>query len=119
VSWTLAHREWSCTLPPSVHSRVHRPQPFQVVLDTGSADLWVVGSECNSCADVSGFNEGASSSFTADTSGQGVQINYGSGSVKGILGIDVVSLGGFVVSQQTFRKYCNGFTCTSRLIYYL
>lgn len=77
-------------------------QPFEVVLDTGSSDLWVVGSQCSGCAAAAGFSESKSSTFQADPSAQPVKINYGSGSVSGTLAADVVSMGGFTVSQQVF-----------------
>jgi hypothetical protein len=40
-------------------------QEFEVIMDTGSSDLWLADSECTSqtCQGVSSFNEGASSTL--------------------------------------------------------
>ena len=81
------------------------PQSFNVVLDTGSSDLWVTDTGCTTCTPGSPtFNSGASSTFqlSRDTTGQPVRvtITYGSGSVAGDLVRDTVSMGGFQVQNQ-------------------
>lgn len=42
------------------------PQSFEVILDTGSSDLWLAGTECTSttCQGITKYQESASSSFT-------------------------------------------------------
>lgn len=80
-------------------------QSFNVVLDTGSSDLWVASSTCTSCtAGTPSFNSGASSTFQQGqgTTGQPVpvSITYGSGSVSGNLVRDTVTMGGFRVQNQ-------------------
>lgn len=75
-------------------------QSFDVVLDTGSSDLWLAGSSCTQCPKgTPEFDTSASSSL--QSSSDQVQINYGSGSVIGTLAKDTVSMGDFTVSDQT------------------
>ncbi|KAG8815759.1 hypothetical protein FRC18_001344 [Serendipita sp. 400] len=79
------------------------PKTFNVVLDTGSADLWVAGNTCTVCASqASGqlFDENASSTFNS-VAGT-LNVRYGSGQAVGELGSDNVQLGQFQVSGQTF-----------------
>lgn len=81
------------------------PQSFNVVLDTGSSDLWVTSSACTTCdRDTPSFNEAASSTFQAaqDSTGQPVpvSITYGSGAVAGDLVRDTVAMGGFQMPRQ-------------------
>ncbi|KAL9711468.1 hypothetical protein Ac2012v2_004539 [Leucoagaricus gongylophorus] len=78
------------------------PQLFNVVLDTGSADLWVADSSCTTGCDASTplYNADQSSSNTADT--QQVRITYGSGEVTGAVGSETVSMGDFQVHNQPF-----------------
>ena len=81
------------------------PQSFNVILDTGSSDLWVTDAGCATCAPGGpSFNSGASTTFqlSQDNSGQPVRvtITYGSGSVAGNLVRDTVAMGGFQVQNQ-------------------
>ncbi|KAI0688179.1 aspartic peptidase domain-containing protein [Cytidiella melzeri] len=81
------------------------PQNFNVVLDTGSSDFWVAASDCATCQIKNTFDTSASSTLQQPQSSTGskeVQIQYGSGSVAGILAQDVVSMAGFSVNPQTF-----------------
>ncbi|TFK89318.1 acid protease [Polyporus arcularius HHB13444] len=82
------------------------PQPFKVVLDTGSSDLWVAATECLSCGQTPPFDPTKSSTIQQITgiSGQGqtIRIQYGSGQVAGILAADTVSMAGFTVNPQRF-----------------
>ncbi|KAG6374669.1 aspartic peptidase domain-containing protein [Boletus reticuloceps] len=74
---------------------------FNVILDTGSSDLWVVGSSCGSaCNGLSMFNPSSSSTFKNLTSPFTIQ--YGSGAAAGSIGQDVVEMAGFSVSNQGF-----------------
>ncbi|KAI6165992.1 aspartic peptidase domain-containing protein [Pisolithus thermaeus] len=77
------------------------PQTFQVILDTGSSDLWVITTSCTTCSsDGTPFDPSKSSSYKASNSQ--LTINYGSGSVEGTVAEDTVSCGGFTVPNQEF-----------------
>ncbi|KAI1795502.1 acid protease [Ganoderma leucocontextum] len=81
-------------------------QTFKVVLDTGSSDLWVAGTQCPSCGQTPPFDPNQSSTIKQLTDATGrsqtVTINYGSGSAAGILAQDTVSMAGFTVNPQPF-----------------
>ena len=75
---------------------------YDVILDTGSADLFLVSSSCTSsaCSGLQTFSGSSSSTF--NSTNQPFSITYGSGSASGVLVKDVVQMAGFQVSQQTF-----------------
>jgi hypothetical protein len=67
-------------------------QPFVVILDTGSANLWVPDKTCNVCGNKQRFDSSKSSSYVAN--GQAWSIQYGTGSARGFLGQDTVTFVG-------------------------
>lgn len=75
-------------------------QDFLVIMDTGSSDLWVAGSECGSatCLATTTFNDAKSSTF--QTNGDAFSITYGSGTASGVIALDTVSMGGFTINSQ-------------------
>ncbi|KAG8854472.1 hypothetical protein FRB96_007534 [Tulasnella sp. 330] len=86
----------------------HPAKSFQVILDTGSADLWIASSNCYAgCEDVTLFDYQGSSSFTNLSTA--FSIKYGTGAASGNLGSDLVQMAGFGVSGQTFGV-CNQVT---------
>ncbi|CAI5450849.1 unnamed protein product [Caenorhabditis angaria] len=83
------------------------PQTVTVVLDTGSSNLWVIDSMCNTdaCNGITypkhKFNTAASSSFSKEN--KKFSISYGSGSCSGYLAKDTLIIGGgLTVEQQEF-----------------
>ncbi|KAI1794469.1 acid protease [Ganoderma leucocontextum] len=78
------------------------PVGFNVILDTGSSDLWLASSSSLTAAaqGIATFNPNASSTF--QNLGTAFQIQYGSGAAQGFLGSDVVQMAGLSIKAQTF-----------------
>ncbi|KAH0836320.1 acid protease [Lanmaoa asiatica] len=77
------------------------PYSFDVILDTGSSDLWVASSSCElTCAGTGNFDAAKSSTFKSLS--HDFDITYGSGEAVGTLVEDVVQMAGFTVSNQQF-----------------
>ncbi|KAF8322235.1 acid protease [Clavulina sp. PMI_390] len=74
-------------------------QSFNVIMDTGSSDLWLAGSTCTSCSSI-GNTFDTSTSSTFQSTGAVIDITYGSGEVKGTLGNDTVTVAGYTLSGQ-------------------
>jgi cathepsin D len=77
------------------------PVSYNVILDTGSSDLWVADSNClTGCESVPTFDSSKSSSFQNNS--QAFSIQYGSGGAAGSLGQDTIQMAGFSVPNQVF-----------------
>ncbi|KAJ1176600.1 hypothetical protein NDU88_001872 [Pleurodeles waltl] len=83
------------------------PQNFLVLFDTGSSNLWVASTYCSStaCTNHAAFNPSQSSTYTSNN--QQFSIQYGTGSLTGILGYDTVSIQGIAITQQEFALSVN------------
>jgi len=82
-------------------------QPFSVIFDTGSADLWVASSACGllSCGLHKRFTSKASSTYAAN--GTSFNIRYGSGPVSGYWSQDNLNVGEIAVVGQGFAEVTN------------
>ncbi|KAJ9122273.1 hypothetical protein QFC22_001693 [Naganishia vaughanmartiniae] len=93
---TLANQDYDASYSASVS--IGTPsQAFDIALDTGSADLWVAGSNI----DLPTTFE-VSKSTTVKNTSTSFSITYGSGNAQGYLASDTVSLAGYTVPSQTF-----------------
>ncbi|ORY05886.1 endopeptidase [Basidiobolus meristosporus CBS 931.73] len=79
-------------------------QVFKVVFDTGSSNLWVPSTHCTSiaCFFHQRYNSDESSTFKAN--GTQFAIQYGSGSLEGIISNDVVKVGDISIDKCDFGE---------------
>lgn len=65
---------------------------FQVLFDTGSSNLWVPASNCTNCkSSAQKYDPSASSTYQPN--GTAFEIRYGTGSMKGFVAHDVLTIG--------------------------
>ncbi|XP_032737350.1 pepsin B-like [Lontra canadensis] len=78
------------------------PQNFLVLFDTGSSNLWVPSTYCQSqaCSNHNTFNPSSSSTYR--NNGQTYTLCYGSGSLTVLLGYDTVNVQNIVIKNQLF-----------------
>ncbi|KAH9053219.1 acid protease [Lactarius vividus] len=87
-------------------------QSFNLVLDTGSSDLWFATTACASCP--SGTPEfDMSKSTSLQTGTDRIPLRYGSGSATGVIARDTITMGPFTVDQQIFGAFLSLPTPTS------
>jgi saccharopepsin len=77
------------------------PQTFKVVLDTGSSNLWVPSTHCSSIACFLHAKYDSSQSSTYKANGTEFKIQYGSGSLEGIISQDVMTIGDLTVRSSS------------------
>jgi len=82
-----------------------KPQALiNVVFDTGSTNLWISSSLCQSddCQSRAAFNPDKSVTYTSPNVPVHLDITFGTGELKGPQGIDYFRVGPYTVKNQTF-----------------
>lgn len=79
-------------------------QPFTCIFDTGSSNLWVPSSKCNTTACLAHRKYDSSKSATYVKDGRTLSITYGSGAITGFLSQDQVNFGGLDVQKFVFGE---------------
>jgi len=81
-------------------------QPFLVVFDTGSSNLWIPSEECPwtdvACLVHNKYDSTKSQTYVAN--GTAFSIEYGSGTTSGFISQDVLTIGGIKVNKQQFGE---------------
>ncbi|BAM41279.1 pepsinogen [Theileria orientalis strain Shintoku] len=77
------------------------PQLMHPIFDTGSTNMWVVGTNCDSetCKKVKRFNPSLSNTFKALAKPKRIHIRFGTGEIEGKPAKDVVKIGGMSFEQ--------------------
>lgn len=81
------------------------PQQLNVILDTGSSDLWIASSNCTTatgCLNNLGPKFNPLTSLSSTTANTQFSIKYGSGSATGKMYSDNITFAGYNVSAQSF-----------------
>ncbi|XP_032872413.1 cathepsin E-like [Amblyraja radiata] len=76
------------------------PQSFTVIFDTGSSNLWVPSVYCSDAPCMSHTRFSPSSSSTYRSNNERVAIQYGTGSMTGILGYDTLRVSDITIRGQ-------------------
>ena len=79
-------------------------QPFKVILDTGSSNLWVPSEDCSSLACFLHSKYSHDSSSTYKANGSSFSIQYGSGAMEGYVSQDTLAIGDLIIPKQDFAE---------------
>lgn len=79
-------------------------QPFKVILDTGSSNLWVPSKDCTSLACFLHSKYDHDESSTYKKNGTEFKIQYGSGAMEGYVSQDTLTIGDLIIPKQDFAE---------------
>lgn len=75
--------------------------PFKMLIDSGSADMWVPSSKCKNCG-TSQQKLSTNISSSLKTSKESWDITYGTGNAKGVLATDDITIAGLTLKNYKF-----------------
>ncbi|KIM34242.1 hypothetical protein M408DRAFT_19180 [Serendipita vermifera MAFF 305830] len=75
---------------------------MNVIIDTGSSDLWIAGSHCETGCESGLPRFDSNSSLTFQDADSSFSVRYGSASATGTLGRDMIQMAGYAVEDQLF-----------------
>lgn len=78
------------------------PQKFDVIFDTGSANLWIPSKNCSNCGLHNKYDSSKSSTYKVN--GTKFAIQYGSGPVSGFYADDNIGWGTNTIKNQIFAE---------------
>ena len=88
---------------------------MQVVFDTGSTNLWISSDLCKTepciSKDRHRYSHLLSETFREPQDGQDLDIEFGTGELKGSQGVDDFHVGPFTVKDQTFGLIAEEIGC--------
>lgn len=80
------------------------PQPLSVIFDTGSSNLWVTSSLCESYVCLRHRRYDHDSSSTYKEVGYEIEVTFGTGQINGFISRDTFTLGSMKVRGQNFGE---------------
>ena len=80
------------------------PQSLPVIFDTGSGNLLVTSSKCDSYTCFLHKSYDSDQSDTYNTLGDEIEVFFGTGSIKGIISEDEFNLGNIIIPNQKFGE---------------
>lgn len=80
------------------------PQPIDIIFDTGSSNFWLTSTKCidKACAKHKTYNSKRSSTY--EKVGTRVEVEFGSGKVKGVFSRDDINFGPLKIINQQFGE---------------
>jgi len=80
------------------------PQLIDMIFDTGSSNFWITSSKCNDKPCLAQKSYNARKSITHKKVGKRVEVEFGSGKVKGIFSEDTIRIGPLTIKNQEFGE---------------
>jgi hypothetical protein len=78
------------------------PRGFNMLFDTGSANIWVLSKECQGCGNHVHYDSDSSSTYKKD--GAPFHIRYGTGAASGFMSSDDMMVAGLKVKDVKFAE---------------